>query len=248
MKRSNATFGTPKKTYYKKKVGYKKPKDYTTTMMQKYSSSTKEIKTLDNWANLAQIGTTPQFFILNAPKTGSNFYNRIGSKINLKSLRLRIQLRNIPANEGVDSMIVRIMIFYDRQCNGIVPATSDLIQSYNMDGVSSTDPFGGINIVNSERFLILRDEIVPIFSSNNSTSTPPSHLNYSMIDGVPKNFFDYYIKLKGLETKFQNNDGDEGSITTGALYLYVFSDLSTGGGNLVPLKATYNARTRFYDD
>lgn len=234
--------------YKKDKKAYRSMRKDYTSQIARYSSKGKEIKTLDNWSNLSQIGTVPQFFILNAPKQGSAFYNRIGSKISLKSLRMRIQLRDIPANEGVSSMFVRIMIFYDRQCNGIVPASSDLLQSVNMDGVGSTDPLGGTSIVNSERFVILRDEIVPVFSSLNSTSTAPTHLNFSMIDGQQKNYFDWFIKLKGLETKFQNNDGDEGSITTGALYLWVFSDLSTGGTNLVPLKATYNSRTRFYDD
>lgn len=243
-KRKNVYLYNNKKT---KKTYKPSRKDYT-SQIARYSSKGKEIKTLDNWANLAQIGTTPQFFILNAPKTGSAFYNRIGSKITMKSLRFRIQLRDIPDNPGSDSMIVRIIIFYDRQNNGLVSAKSDLLQSVNMDGVGSTDPLGGINIVNSERYVILRDEIIPIFSTINSTSTAPTHMQYSMIDGQHKNYFDWYIKLKGLETKFQNNDGDEGSITTGALYLYVFGDLSTGGGNLVPLKATYNARTRFYDD
>lgn len=237
-----------KRKYTTKTKKYKK-KDYLNSLIPKYSSKKTEIKTLDNWAGLSQITTIPQFFILNSPKLGSNFYNRIGNKINMKSVRIRFQLTDNPTSEGTSgTMFVRLLLFYDRQNNGLVTTMSDLLQLVNLDGTANSDTFGFINMNNAERYIILRDEIIPIFSNRNNQSTNAPTQNYiSMIDGVPKNYFDWYVSLKGLETRFQNNDGDEFSIATGGLYLYVFSNISGGGGNVVPFTGYYNARLRFYD-
>jgi len=231
---------------------YPPKKRYPKTLIDKYANTTKssktEIKTLDNWSSLSQIGQTPQFFILNSPKLGSDFYNRIGNKISMKSVRVRIQLTDLATNTGTaGSMFVRILIFYDRQTNGLVSALSELLASTNNTGGVNTDRMGGINIANAERYLILRDEIIPIFSNRNGSTDAPYQLYTAMIDGTQKNYFDFFIKLKGLETRFLNNDGDEGSIATGGLFLYVFSNVATGGGDTVPLSAYYNARLRFYD-
>lgn len=245
MKRSNATFSKKPKKYVSKK-----PKSLMDTIAKKYSTSKQETKTVDSLNNSSQITTVPQYYILNAPLTGTNFWNRIGNKISMKSLRIRYQVRELDDNEGVlGSCFLRFIVVYDRQNNELPSSFGDIFTMVQTNGTVSSDPLSQTNLNNSERYLIIHDNIIPIWSNrNNSSASTPTQINYSMIDGTPKMYFDKYIKLKGLETKFSASTGADTDITTGALYFLVLSDIASGGANNSPFWIKWNARLRFYDN
>lgn len=242
-----------KRKYYGKKNTYKKTKtDYVSSLGKKYSGSPKtEIKSLDNWnAPGTRLSTTAQIATLNNCVVGPNFYNRIGKKICMKSLRMRIHVINLPTDDGANiSCTLRFMLVYDRQCNNAYPPIADLLTLTNYGGVPDVERMGFINMINSERFVVLSDTVVPIFANGNGPGDAPTTQFISMVDGIPKNYFDIYVKLKRLETVYgTTNNGDITDIQTGALNLWAFSDVNSGGTNVSPFSFKFVSRLRFYDN
>lgn len=238
-----------RKNIYSKKNKRAYKKAPRLSKIQRYSTPKGEVKTVDyGETNTTQLISTPQYYCLNGLARGTGYWNRIGKKIAMKSLRLRIQLRDYPEWDGVaGTCMLRFLVYYDRQANQLPSAFGDVIQQKNALGTVDTPRMGFLNMDNSERYIILSDTIVPLFSNKNQSTDAPSQQYIAMIDGVPKNFFDIYIKLNQLETVYGGDDSSDTSINTGAVYMMLFSDLPGGGSNVMPMYARFISRLRYYD-
>lgn len=161
---------------------------------------------------------------LNLIQQGAAFYQRIGTKVNIKSIELYGTFK-----QTVDATHVaygRYLIVYDRQPNGAYPAIGDLLQ--NNDTTLSFN--SGINLVNRSRFTVIRDK------------------RFGVDAGAGLQFC---VKeyCKGLwETEFGTNTGTVADIRTGALYFIAFQENAGAGGGAALNPYELKCRVRYWDN
>lgn len=181
------------------------------------------------------IAAPPPFYCLNAVTNGSELYQRVGRKIYMKSLHFRGAFQpNAAANEQVG----RVIIYYDSQPNAAAPTVAALIQDSNAAAASTV--FSEINLINRQRFKILRDYQVLLGGVNAVAAT---------VEVVPdpiKNSLnvDFFIKLKGLETIFNAvNGGTIADISSGSIGMVFFGDAAAD----LHWQLNWQSRLRYYD-
>lgn len=199
--------------------------------------SRSEVKSLDLPGAAYTLNTTALVTPLNLIRAGTSFFNRIGRKVTLKSLHIKGQLRPVRTSAVVD--YVRIMVVYDAQTNGALPAIADIIQDTDQAGTNTSNTYSAANLNNRDRFKILMDERIPLPTI---TITAGVMTNPGLLDPVqPSVDIQRYIKLKNLPTMFKVDSSPAviGDIATGGLYLVTF------GANAAASEAfEYAASTR----
>lgn len=210
--------------------------------MTRYNSNRREIK----YCDIAEVQQTIRVFstpptaqCLNFPVQGSAPYNRVGSKLMNKSIRIRFQIVPVATNASTD--FLRVILFYDRQTNGSAPAWADLIKSTTSAAATASNCLDGINMDNRERFKVLRDQQIqwPTYTYTGGVISAPGVIS----DTPPNNQIqDWYVKLHGLETHYKATAGAVGDIATGGLFL-----IATCLGNDATAAIVYSARLRFDD-
>lgn len=174
----------------------------------------KNIDTVQQEYDLPLTASFGSLVLLNGIAQGSSPNERLGRRVALKSLQLR-------ATHYSSSLATqaRIVIFYDRQPNGSTPSAADLIGTSQFEGV--------VTMGNSDRFVILMDEItdpVPFTNAHNSVKR--------------------YLKMD-LEEIFGNTGSTISSINTGAIFLMMANNGSNSIG--VETSATFTTRIRYID-
>lgn len=204
-----------------------------------------EIKFVDSQAVLGITGrlaaTPPVAVSLFTPVQGAAGFNRIGQKVTLKSLRVRGFVLNLAtAVQGTG----RIIIVYDKQANAALPNWADLITSISAAGAATTGAMDGINMANRERFIVLADEQFWLPSVTNTAGVLTNVGGLNTSDKNPSMFnFDRFIKLRDMETHFNNtNGGTFADIQTGSLNMF-FVLTGTDQG----YQGQFVCRTRFAD-
>lgn len=167
--------------------------------------------------------TTGSITLLNTVPQGAGTSQRVGKRIQLKSLQCR---GSMLANAAVTSTDVAMLIVYDKRPTGALPAITDILVS-----VSATS-FNNDN--NSGRFRILKrvDAILTGSAANNYTT-----------DSAMNN--DWFLPLKGLPQVFKSaGTGAIADIDEGALYL-----VTVGGSGAGTTAGTLTAafRLRYID-
>lgn len=202
-----------------------------------------EVKALDLPAAAYGLNTTFVVTPLNLIQTGSSFFNRIGRRIEMKSIRVSGNLQTLGSQ--VSHGYTRIMIVYDRQTNGALPSAADILQSTKQDGTNVTNSYSGLNLNNRDRFVVLRDM---------RTATPPINVTAGTVtfeaDSDPVSPFtniDMYVKLKGLVTQYKADSTPAviGDISSGGLYLITFGNFAGGSEGW---EAYVETRLRFADN
>lgn len=185
--------------------------------------------------------------LLNGTKNGAAFYHRIGSRIRMKSIEIKMAFyaNNIAA--GTDNERLRVAIVYDAQVNTQTPAFSNIFQCRDNGGVAATNDWSMINMDQRDRYLILKEWYWSSFggpTGATSITTTPSSVASAMTARVPK-ILKWYIKLKGLETIYGGTSvGDVSDINSGALFICC---VSTSGAAACSFSVNGWARLRFYD-
>lgn len=179
-----------------------------------------EVKSLDVPLGTLLCNTTAAFAAVNLIRIGSTFCNRIGRKIQMKSLEIRGQM--IPIRTVAATDYVRVMVIYDRQTNGALPAIADILQDTDQAAANTTNSSSGMNLNNRDRFIMLRDWklCLPGF-----TDTAGQISTLGPVDPVSPTFnIKAYIKLKGLVTQFKSDSAPAviGDIASGGLYIVTF--------------------------
>lgn len=163
--------------------------------------------------------TTPgPTFLLNGLVPDSTATGRIGRKIQMKSLYLRL----VPSMAATSTFggSIRVIVVYDKQANAVAPAVTDVLVT---DTFTATN-----NLSNRDRFVVLYDQISDPLSTAGQVAT---HM-------------EYYKKIN-LETCFNAGvAGTIGDITTGSVY--IMAAQSGGIGTAAPT-VNFRSRIRYSD-
>jgi len=198
---------------------------------------TGERKVIDIPVGSVDVNTTGSFTLLNGCEQGSDYTDRIGRKIFMKSLFIRGMVSTQPslaptAPQSAPSQTARMVILIDSQPNGSTPIVTDLL--------NTASPFSQLNLNNRDRFRILADETFvfgPLASSNTATQS------WAYADQQAA-LVERYIKLRH-ETIFNSgNAGTIGDITTGSILMFVAQDTGITVANPT---LNFRARIRYTD-
>lgn len=145
---------------------------------------------------------------LNAIPTGGNLAQRIGRTVYMKSVLLQATWRYNPDAATTTPASIRTMLVWDKQPNNNLPVLSDILEPVAYPGPSTfAMPTSPNNLSFRDRFRTLWD--------CHDTLNP---------QGDALREYDKYISLGSLQTVFPNNAVNDGTITSGALYLILLSD------------------------
>jgi len=182
-----------------------------------------EAKVVDTDPANYSMDTTGSVTLINGVATGSDFTDRIGRKIILKSVYVRGIIK--PVDSQTNDALCRMMVVYDMQANGAAPAITDILKSATSQSQ--------LNMNNRDRFKIIFDKVVALGARDIASGYT------GLVNVVP---IKKYKKLRH-ETVFSGTLSTIGSISTGALYLVNVGDQSSGlGGNF-----SGSVRVRFID-
>lgn len=184
---------------------------------------TVERKFKDTLSTASQLDTTGTVVLLNGMAQGATQSTRVGNKITMKSVQIRMQFIN-----GTSSVapIIRWMIIYDKQTNGVLPAITDVLV---LSTVTSM-----MNLANRDRFVILAEE----------TFAPAAVWSDTAATAEFMEFHKRYIKLN-LDTIYNNSStGLVGDVQTGSLLLVTLSNTASG---LEEPALDFTSRIRYTD-
>lgn len=205
-------------------------------------ANTFEVKALDVPSTFYAFNTTAVVTPLSLIQTGSSFFNRIGRRIEMKNVRVSGSLQ--PLRTVANQDYLRLMIIYDRQTNGALPALADILQTTSQTGANSNTALSGVNLNNRDRFVILRDlRIAP----PSQTDTAGVITNLGPIDPITTlTNIDLFVRLKGLICQYKADSSPAviGDIATGGLFLVTFGLLAPGAEGW---QAALEIRLRFFD-
>lgn len=184
-----------------------------------------ELKTIDSTAT-TDITTTGLVNTINGVAAGTDYNNRIGRKIMMRSLLLRVTLQPINTINAPVGEAVRVIVFYDTQTNGVLPTIAQLLQNGQFD-----DP---LNLDNRDRFRIIMDKLIPM--------NPVTYNAGTLTGGAPVvKTMTKYRKFR-LEGIFSGTGSTVGSIATGGIFIAYISK----NGTLTNI--TWDSRVRFVDN
>lgn len=209
----------PKKRNVSKTTFKKKPKHSITRETKK---NTVEKKFFDlGVAALAATGanTWSAVQLLNQVRLGTGASNRIGRKLNMTSIALRVR-QDVTGVPGMGAF--RTLVVYDNNPQAAVPAITDILASDNNISMP--------NLLNSDRFVTLIDEIQ--HSDGFNTASGNAGL---LTDNM-------YRKI-GLTAEFKADAGAIGDFSKGAIY----AAISSVDGNVGVTTHSFLSRIRYTD-
>lgn len=181
-------------------------------------------------AGLTSSATTGSTHINNVSQ-GTTISQRVGNKINMKSVSLRttISYKNTGTVTYKDKATVRVMLVYDKQPNGSYPSVGDILQDTSTNATSTTGFSSNVNIANKNRFVIVRDKFINLDLNN-------------QIQHVKM-----FKKLNNTETSFKTTTGAIGDIINGALYFIIFKSQNIVTPDNAVVSFDTMARIRYID-
>lgn len=175
-----------------------------------YSTGRKELKFIDTEISNSTITTTGSVTLLNGVSQGTDFNDRIGRKIVLKSMiwNAAVFSNNTGAPNGD---IIRLLVVYDTQTNSAsAPSVTDIL--------AVADPTSPMNLNNRDRFHVLKDLKLQ--------SAPSTYTASAITAGAPQNIYEPCYKKLSKDVIFSGTGATVGSIQTGAIWLLQISLLS----------------------
>lgn len=166
---------------------------------------------------LALVAATPQYIGLNLIQQGNTGSTRIGNRISMQSLTLRVHTK-LADNEakGAD---YRIMIIMDRRPEGAQAVMTD---SHTLNACRA--------LINTDEDMIGRFSI--LFDKN-------VHLN---VEGTAGRTYKAFIELRGQQATYNGNVGDVTDLQKNYLYMIAFCQDNDQNAVL-----QYAARMRYTD-
>lgn len=207
-------------------VMYRKPNQYSlTNPRQKSLAPEKKNVDVSGSVGTAAGSSWSEIDLLNGVAAGTGPTDRIGRKTQMKSLVFRWQ-----TSSSASVFPIRIMIVYDRQPSGVIPVVSEILSAV-IPSPSDPNFISNMNLDNSDRFVILADEI----------DQPPSLILTT--NGTPLRTGKIYRKIN-LPTVFTNPGANIADISTGAVYIFTCV-LGSVPNSLAGIG--YNSRIRYTD-
>lgn len=203
------------------------------------STMQRELKCVDTWGNSAITTGSTQVVNVSVINEGSSKYNRVGSKVLLKSVYLTGSVAINPAQNT--PQLIRIALVVDSDSRGSVPSWDDIFEATNTSGSSQV-----LNQIESPvntytypgRFKILYDGFY-----NLSTSLSAVDTAQFFREGQRDNMKSGIYRKVNIPMQFTNSTTGNGAATNNAIYLVLMQTTTT---NLAYWN--YNVRLRFYDD
>lgn len=183
-----------------------------------------EKKVIDLAANTYACDNVGTLTALNLVATGSDFTQRIGRRITIKTVQLEGMLG--PVDSTTNMTKVQMWLVYDSQPNGVLPAITDFMSQ------SRADAF--LNLNNRDRFKVLWNLSTTLGGNNNIATQPyqaPAVANVSV------------YKKCSLPVVYDGAGATMADVQTGAVYLICLGNQIAGTGAAF----TGSTRIRFVD-
>lgn len=191
------------------------------------------------------LNTTGTVTAINLIQVGSSMFNRIGRKIEMRSIRISGQLFTATVTRAtVVPDYARVLIIYDRQTNGAFPTVSDILQDTDQAGTNTTEAFSGLNMNNRERFVTIMDKR---FTIPQATATAGVLTNVFPQNEMYPIKIDEFRRLRGLTTHYKadSNPAVIGDVSTGGLYAVSIAQTQAAGTELFSFQ--FNCRLKYVD-
>jgi len=170
---------------------------------------------------LSTTNTNGDIYPLNLVQQGAGSWNRIGRKINLKSLRLKLDLvftiSPVATTAATVQLATRIVLVWDKQPSGnALPTFDTIFGTTSQLGNETSEYKDPIKYDSMSRFEILMDKVYDSSAYNGIVTTSGTTNVATMIVSV-----DEYVKLVGRQTVFsgQSNPMTIADVYSGGLYL-----------------------------
>lgn len=183
-----------------------------------------ELKKIDVSGQNSLFTAAGTLTLLNGVAVGTDYTDRIGRKIILKSHLFRMNVRLAGLTAGIGEFI-RVMLIYDCQTNGAAPVVADIL--------STSTVISPINLNNRDRFKVLKDWMIGLEAANFAAAVVTA--------GSPQHHFRQMYKKINMEQIFGGTGATVGSIQTGSIYLLTMGLI----GNIAAID--YDSRLRFID-
>lgn len=154
---------------------------------------------------------------------GTSSITRLGNMIAPTSYQIRVRFRADNAQVTEDSR-VRMIIFWDRQCNGADPDPTG-VDGLLDDSVITNQIFAPRNYNTLERYKIVKDEtftLHPVLATTTVVATGVVSVVQRV--SIQKT---YFIKSSRL-LKYSGNAGTVADLVSNALYVLFYSDIAGG--------------------
>jgi len=187
---------------------------------------TKERKVIDVAKTTVACDTTGAVTALNLVAVGTDFTDRIGRKITMKSIQLRALL--VPQDSTVVDGLARVILVYDAQSNGAaLPAITDIL--------TAATSLSSLNLNNRDRFKVLMDKQ---FAMGNQDLTAGQ-----AVAGSPSIHQFKKFKRCNLQVIFNTTTAVIAAISSGSLLLVTIGSAAAAAGT----NCVFTSRVRFVD-
>lgn len=190
----------------------------------------------------ASTNTNGDAFTLNLPGQGTGYFQRIGRKIYMRSLRLRGQAVYIAGVTSTTnpSECLRMVVVLDKTPSGSLPTFATVFGTTIQDGTEASTVEAPVRFDNQDRFKILRD--IHILPKGRTATVIPTTCQWS----VP---FDEYIKLNNIPTTYTTSTSNPtiADIATNAIYVYFRTRAATNDTQDWSISSISFARLRYTD-
>jgi len=187
--------------------------------------------------------TTSTVQAINLVQQGAGISQRIGNKISLKSLRIRLSLTPLGVTY-LNPGRYRFMVLYDRNPNGSYVATNNILSESLQNNTIATGIWSSsLNPNFFDRFVVLYDRMKCLPAQNVGAALEGSvGSTEDCTFGV-----DEFIPLKNLEVMYNGTAGTMSIafINTGALLILCYGQANAGA---TPFDLQGSVRLRFHDN
>lgn len=213
----------------------------TNRAMRGYRRPTRMELKLRDYSSPTAVPVTgsPIILPMNGITVGSNFWNRMGSRISMKSLYFKLLFLSNGAYTGPGAgttPVYRFSLVYDKHNKGVTPNVADIWAQVDGSGSLSSGITSSTNPLGRDRFVILWDKIMVVRSDAAGEAATFTGRN-AMIKK--------YMKLKNSEALYNTgNTGGISDIESGALFFIAQCDKTTAQS---PFAIYLNSRLRWTD-
>lgn len=175
------------------------------------------------------MNTTGTLIPICIPQTGSDFTNRIGRKIRIRSVFIRgyVSKESGAGTAASGPQLLRMILLVDKQPNGVAATTTEVLKQAT--SVSQ------LNLNNRERFQVIKDKTFILDPFDLST------LTFNRLISPVK----VYKKLNIPVIFNASSTGNISDINTNALYMMWIGNVAAGSGS--DGNAIVTTRVRFED-
>jgi len=184
-----------------------------------------ELKSIDVQVAAGNMTTTATVVLLNGCVTGADINNRIGRKMTMKSLMLRLNFSPVATTDSPIGCTARAMVIYDAQSNASTITGAQVLRSD-----SFLEPN---NLENRDRFTVLMDKFITLPAANYTAS--------ETVGGSPTpRLVKKYLRINKDSVFNTTNGGTFADITSGGLWFLIIASNTTQ-------QVQMNSRLRFVD-